>query len=282
MNRVYVVCYNKPEFLDVQVNCFNKFCEDQFELIVINNGIDDHHSNMIKDECRLYNLKCIDVVKRSRDEYCSQSHSQALEYALTHAMKDDKSEGLNVIMDNDVFPYRKFSFNRLMGDHLLGGMYQQRDVHDYIAAIFLMIDRRLDLSDFSFHRGIGDTGAAVQVLMKKYNIVPRYVNHTGQIDIESEYIFRCKGDVPYEERFRSQFIGDAFIHYYRGSNWSEADPEYHKQKWKFMLSFLNNPESYCLNLDEYVNYPTAHSDKSYNGSDHNYRNYRFLQIKKPS
>ena len=280
--KVYIVSYNKPEFISVQANGFKKYCKDDYELIIVNNGIDPTYAGKIDIECAVNNLNSIKVPKTCTNEYCSQSHTQALEYVLNIAMRTDYSEGINVIMDNDVFPFREFSFEKLMNGNLLGGMYQQRDEHDYISAIFLMMDRGLDLSDFSFYGGIGDTGAAVQFLMRKYRIVPEYIPHTAQIDIESDYIFTCENDIPYKENYRSQFIAGAFFHYYRGSNWSESDPEYHKKKWKFTLSLLDDPKKYCLNLDDKVHYPRAHAEKGYNGSDHNYHGYRFVEMKKPS
>lgn len=279
--KIYTVVYIKPEFIDIQIGGFRKYCMDDFELIIINNGLNKTIAEQINNKCIEYGLTCINVIKPTLPhEYCSSSHMDALEYALNTVIKNDVSD-INVIIDNDVFAYKEFSFEKLLNGNKLAGMYQQRNEHDYISAIFIILDGKLDLSNFTFYSGYGDTGAAVQSLMTKCNIVPEYLNHTGQIDVETDYIFRNKSvSVPYEDKFRSQFIADAFIHYYRGSNWQETDVYYHQRKYKFLLNFLSHPEEYDLNLDENVNYPTAHSDKSYNGIDHNYNNYKYNKIKK--
>ena len=275
--KIYSTVYIKPEFIDLQYNLFTKYSIDNFELIIINNGIDNETSNKIIDKCKQYNLKYINVIKSNNNyEYCSSSHIHALDFTLQNYIKKDNTPDLiNLIIDSDVFPYKSFSFIKLLNNKELSGIYQQRNEYDYISAIFMLIDSKLDLTDFTFYSGNGDTGAGVQFLMNKFNIIPEYLNHTAQIDIESDYIFRCDNKYPYKDKYRIQFIGDSFIHYYRGSNWQESDINYHTEKFIFLTNFLNDYESYCLNLDEYVNYPYAHSDKSYNGIDHNYHNYRY-------
>lgn len=201
--KIYTVAYIKPEFIDAQIEGFRKYCTDDFELIIINNGIDEKVRNQIIEKCTLHTLTYINVIKPTIPyEYCSSSHMDALEYALNTVIKTDITD-INVIIDNDVFAYKEFSFKKLLNGNKLAGMYQQRNKHDYISAIFLILDGKLDLSNFTFHSGYGDTGAAVQSLMSKYNIIPEYVNHTGQIDIETDYIFRNNIKVPYERIFRS-------------------------------------------------------------------------------
>lgn len=278
--KVYVTCYIKPEFIDLQVKYLNKFCQDNFELVVINNALNKDIQKQIEDKCVLHELLCINVIKNGvQSEYCSQSHIQALEYALNSQIKLDKKTDIVVIMDNDVFPFREFSFEKLLNNNLLAGIYQQRNQHEYTSAIFMMISSKVDLTNFSFFSGIGDTGAAVQSIIKQYDFIPEWVDHTAQIDMETNHIFRNNIEIPYESSFRSQFIANSFFHYYRGSNWQESDPNYHNKKFNFLLHFLENSEKYDLNLDSIVHYPKAHSEKSYNGIDFNYHNYRFILTK---
>jgi len=279
--RVYITAYNRPEFIDLQVETFQRHCKDDYELFIINNSNTPHNTTLTIEKCNQYNLRHIEVSKKSNAELCSQSHAEALEYTLNHVIRKEPAD-INVIFDNDIFPYQEFSFEKLLNGNLLGGIYQQRGIYNYIAAIFIMMSGKLDLSRFSFHSGIGDTGSGVQSLMNDFNISPKYVNHTAKIDIEKDHIFKCQNIVPYEESYRCQFIGDVFIHFYRGSSWDGYSERDHCKKFEFLINFLNRPESYCLNLDEYVNYPTAHSDKGRDGADNHYHNYRFIDMKKPS
>jgi hypothetical protein len=274
---IYTTHYLKPEFIEIQHNQLKKYCIDLFELIVVNNGKDEEIENKINSECSRLNIKCINIQNKSTNHFCSQSHNVALEYTLkNHIIPDDKNN-ITVIMDSDIFAFKKFSFIEILNNKKVCGLYQQRDQNEYFSAIFTLFYNNIDISRFSFFNGIGDTGSGTFTLMKENEC--ELVKHTAAIDLESDYIFRSSNiNPPYKEKYKCQFIHDCFIHYYRGSNWAESDPNYHDEKLKFVLSFLSNPDLYNIHLDDYVFYDKAHSNKGYNGVDRNYNNYKFLLI----
>jgi hypothetical protein len=278
---VYTTHYMKPEFIALQKKQFEKYCRDDYELVILNNGKDPEMSRIISDTSRQLDLRCIEFNRPSDiPSFCSHSHIVCLDNLLANHLKKEHNDNLTVIMDNDVFPFKDFSFFDILNGKKVGGMYQQRNYngveHEYLAAILTMFYNNIDMTDFVFHAGVGDTGAGTRVLLKRYET--EFVKHTAAVDIEKDCIFtRNKDPHPYESRYRSQFLHDCFIHYYRGSNWSESCEKYHADKMKFLLSFLDDDDRYGLNLDEKVCYEFAHSNKGYNGVDHAYRNYRFVQ-----
>lgn len=277
---VYTTHYIKPEFIKLQYEQFKKYCKDNYELVIVNNGKDSELEDQIRETALSLGLRCIDFEKRKDVPlFSSQHHTVCLENLLKNYIKKDDPQNLTVITDNDVFPFKSFSFLEIINGKKVGGMYQQRNYHgiehEYVASIFMMFQNDVDMTDFSFHNGIGDTGCGTFTLLKKYET--EFVKHTAAIDTEKDYIFtKNDNQFPYLEKYRCQFIHDCFIHYYRGSNWSESDPNYHEEKMNFLLSFLNDKDSYGINLDSKVCYGTAHSDKGYNGVDHSYRNYKFV------
>lgn len=280
--NIYTVVYMKPEFIFMQTEYLKKYCTDNYKLWVINNGKDDATRRSIDQYCREYKAECIAFNRPPNvQEGCSQSHAVALEYALINFIKKANKNDITVIMDSDVFPFKQFSFITILNSKDIAGMYQQRmyksgTEYVYLSAIFTMFKNSIDISNFSFHKGIGDTGSGTAELIQKYPT--EFINHTAAIDIESEHIFRGE-DVKklYRKEYRCQFLANTFIHYYRGSNWAESDPKYHERKLDFVKAFLQNPEPYKINLDSTVSYSTAHSDKGHNGVDHNYKNYRFVK-----
>ena len=99
--------------------------------------------------------------------------------------------------------------------------------------------------------------------------------------MKSDYIFQNKEVTPpYLPKYRSQFIAGVFIHYYRGSNWDEQQPNFHTDKLDFFEDFLNNPDQYNINLTELVHYDKAHANKGWEGKDNNNRAYRFTLMYK--
>jgi hypothetical protein len=283
MINIYVTNYNKPQFIPMQLAQLKKHCKNKFNLIIINNGVTPEMESEINQVCSSLKINSINFKKfANAPKYCSQSHTIALEYTLINYIFKADTEDITVIMDNDIFPFKDFDFVEMMNGKKVAGMYQQRVYdnveHTYLSAIFTMFQNNVDMADFSFYNGYGDTGSGTTILMKKYET--ELIKHTAGIDMESEYIFRTATDVPYLEKYKCQFIHDCFIHYYRGSNWMESDSSYHENKLNFVKSFLENTEKYNILLDEFVCYEKAHSEKSYNGIDNNYKNYRFLEVNK--
>jgi len=279
MIKIYSIHYIKPEFVELQYHQFKKNCNDEYELIIVNNAFDDNTKNSIIDICKKFNINSIKITDNNSEKFTSQSHFFALEYILQNYIKIDDTNNISVILDCDVFPFKKFSFIDILNGKKICGLYQQRNInntsYEYLSAIFTIFHNDIDLSNFTFN-GIADTGSGTNILMKKYST--ELVIHTAAIDIESDYIFtNNKLEYPYKQEYRCQFISNEFIHYYRGSNWSESDENYHNKKNLFLLNFINNYNIYKLNLDDVVLYDTAHSDKGLNGVDHNYNNYRYIE-----
>ena len=286
--NIYVVVYMKPEFITIQNTYLKKHCIDKFKHIIINNGKDDAIKNEISKTCQDNGIDCIEYDRPPNIPHlCSHSHSVALEYALNNFIKKDNKDDITVVIDSDVFPFKQFSFYDILNSKMIAGMYQQRTLNPgltpkqefiYLSAIFTMFKNSIDLSEFSFQKGYGDTGSGTSELITKYPT--EFIKHTAAIDIESDYIFKNNKNMqyPYKKEYKCQFLCNCFIHYYRGSNWAESDPKYHSSKLAFVKTFLENPVKYHLNLDEYISYSTAHSDKGFNGIDHNYKDYNFYRI----
>jgi hypothetical protein len=280
MVNIYATYYIKPEFINIQNEKLNEYCTDNFRLNIINNGVDDKTKVNIKNICNDLNINCIDFNRPSHiPEYCSWSHSEAVEYVLDNYIRQDDKEDITVIIDSDVFPFKQFSFIELLNGNEVAGIHQQRLIgninYEYLSAILIIFKNNIDLQNFNFRRGVGDTGAGTSYLIQKHETC--YLKHTATIDIESDYIFQgIIDDFPYKKEYTCQFIDKSLIHYARGSNWNEIDPDYHNQKFNFVLNFLKYKDKYQINLDENVWYETAYTDKHYSGVAHNYKNYKFL------
>jgi hypothetical protein len=257
----------------------NKYCTDDFKLIIINNGETTEMETIIHQTCISLGLECIKVLKDHA--YPSKSHFTAMNYVLNEYVKKDKNWDIAVIMDSDIFPFKKFSFKDIMDSYDIAGMYQQRyDTEiEYLCAIFAMFSNKIDITELDFAwTDKADTGGKTNDFLKKYNIKPKWIDHTAAIDIESDYIFQNNSvEFPYKKEYRSQFIAGCLFHYYRGGNWDGMPENYHSEKTKFLNAFLSNSEMYNLKLDGRVHYDKAHSEKGWNAVDHNYNGYKFIQ-----
>lgn len=282
MVKVYSVHYIKPEFIFLQYNQLKKYCSDVYELIIVNNGKDNQSISSIDSKCNDLGITCLRFDNSgTRNLNPSLSHGAALSWLIHSVIPKDDKNTLTVIIDSDVFAFKRFSFIDIMNGKRVAGIYQQRFNRsiEYLTPIFTAFYNDIDISKVSsYYPGRGaDTGVYTDVLLKLYDV--EFVKHTADIDIETEYIFR-NNNVKYKylKEFRCQFIHDCFIHYYRGSNWAGEGEAFHKTKLDFLLAFLDNPDEYNIVLDDKVCYSTSRTDKHFDGTEHNYRNYRFFSL----
>ena len=262
MITVYATHYNKLEFLSLQYEKLKEHCIDDFKYIVINNGIDVDVKNKISEYCFINRIEEIIINQEDqRHIYCSHDHIIALDYTYKQYIAKDISD-IRVVMDNDVIPYKDFSFITILNNHDISGFYQQ-SIIDYSSAIFTMYNKNVNLEGFEINGKFGDSGSGTGNLIKdnKYSI--NWVNVTCPMrELESNYIFSQTnpGALQYNATWGIQFISSCFIHYYRGTGWDNGDSNYHSDKLNFFKHFINNSDIYNPKLDGHSHYPKAHID----------------------
>ena len=261
MVTIYTTHYNRLDFLHIQYNGLLKYCKDDFSYVVINNGINEDVKEAISAACAKLGVKEIRCVNENRISFCSHDHIMCLENIHKNYISIDKSD-LRVLMDNDVVPYKNFSFFDQIEDKSLCGLRLEA-FGPYLASIFTIYNKDVDLTNFEYNAKVGDTGSGTGTLIKNgYSV--KYIKHTAPIKKkESDYVFKtAKNDaMPYLEEYMIQFISDCFVHFYRGTGWDNGNEDYYSRKLKFFTYFLENHEQYNVNLDENVMYETAHIDE---------------------
>lgn len=269
MISIYTIHYNRLEFLALQYQQLVKHCLDEFEYIVINNGIDVETEQKISEFCKNNNILEIKITQQNRQQYCSHDHIMALDYVYRNYVATNTSD-LRIIMDSDIIAYSKLSFFNIIENYEIAGF----KVYTYSSAIFTMYGKSVDLNEFNINDG-GDSGSGTGKLVEKYNT--KWLNITAPIrEEEANYIFHYKEDcrIKYDISFGFQFIESCFIHFYRGTGWDNGDVNYFMNKFEFLTQFLLHPELYEITLDSNVQYPDAFNDQWLNKQ--NYKLYNEL------
>jgi hypothetical protein len=274
---IYTTQYNRPELLILQYEKLKKYCKDDFEYKVINNGIDLDISLQISNACENYKVTEISISKNERVKMTAMHHKEALQFAYDNYVSKDLSE-IRVVMDSDIIPFDYFSFSDILGDYDIAGIRQGLPPALYLASFISIYSKNVQFIDFDLGAHIEfDPYLCTKKLVKKYKT--KWIDHTAPVKkIESEYIFKnCTYQaLIYEEHFQIQFIESCLIHYYRGSGWDNGDPEYYERKSKFINSFLENQEFYNVKLDKNVQYESAHMDEWLNKDNYNLHKYEKL------
>lgn len=141
--RLMTFHYNRPDFLELQCKCLNKFLKerDEYELIVFNDAIDTQLKQEIEAMCSKYRAICINYpqelhgqglliekIKRWGYDPTSGStrHCQLVEYALVNfGYNHDDIIG---IFEGDVFLTRNFSIREALKDKdIISAVQTDRD-----------------------------------------------------------------------------------------------------------------------------------------------------------
>lgn len=262
MVSIYTTHHNRLEFLFLQYEKIKKHCTDKFKYIVINNGIDNNIGTEITKYCEKNNIQEISIEhEQTRSQYSSHDHIVALDYAYKQYVSKDSSD-IRVVMDNDVIPFKPFSFFDLLSSYDMAGFYQESMI-DYSSAIFTAYNKNVDLVEFEINGKFGDSGSGTGNLIRDNGYSVRWVDVTCPMrELEASYIFSETkvGAIPYDPTWGIQFIAGCFAHYYRGTGWDNGNPDYFKNKYSFFTHLIDNSDLYNPKLDEISHYPKAHMD----------------------
>ena len=262
MVSVYVTHYNKVELLSLQYESIKKFCKEDVRYIVINNGIDTTTSLEISRISKELNLEEVVIRNNNKIKMTAMHHKEALQYCYDNYISKDDA-GIRVVMDCDIIAFNTFSFNSFIGDADVAGIQLGEEPSLYIASFISLYSKNVSFNNFNLASDIEfDSGVATENLVKKYKT--KWLNHTAPIrEKEGLYVFKnAKFDaLKYDQSFGIQFIENSLLHYYRGTGWDNGDVDYLQKKLKFIESFLESPDMYNVNLDDNVQYTSAHMDQ---------------------
>lgn len=283
MVKIYTFSDKRPDFIALQNNSFKCWLQDdQHEFIVCNNASSDALNNQIKKACADNDLQCLEVDKDFSD--AATACEVPIKSCIDRYIRNSDAD-ISVIIDSDIFLFAPFNFKRYLVGYDVAGIVQQREKKKlfnllktniiYIWNALLILDHRtikFDEFDVSIIPGLTDVGGGLHRYIKKYKPSVKWMKHTPDIEQEEQQIFVHPLQELYQLSFGMQIIEDAFIHYYKGSNWNNDSAHYHQTKTKFLIDFLSfSNETYPLELSksEGFNNQWAHARKHYNGIRNN-------------
>lgn len=262
MVSVYVTHYNKVELIPLQYESIKKFCTHDVRYIVINNGIDDATSSEISRISKELNLEEIVIRDNNRIRMTAMHHKEALQYCYDNYISKDDAD-VRVVMDCDIIAFNTFSFKNFIGDADIAGIQLGAEPSLYIASFISLYSKNVSFDDLNLGAHIEfDSGAATEYLVKKHKT--KWLNHTAPMrEEEGLYVFKnAEADaLKYDQSFGIQFIEGCLLHFYRGTGWDNGNVNYLQRKLTFIQSFLESPDMYNINLDDSVQYESAHMDQ---------------------
>jgi hypothetical protein len=109
--------YNQPEFLEFQYRTFKKFLKEDFKFVVVDDSIEQHNTDAIKNICVTFSLE---YIRFPQDMHCrylpypscptaiaSVRHAEVMQYGIDKCVLTH--EGPVLIIDSDMFLIENFS-----------------------------------------------------------------------------------------------------------------------------------------------------------------------------
>lgn len=207
---IVIVLYNTSNLITKQIECLRKFCEDDFDIIVIDNSNAPDKIEAIAYWCSLTGVRLIKVQATETDGSQSNAFACNTAYAL---LKDQYS--YFYFTDHDTFAIKKFSVVGTLEGKVIAGLEQTKS-KSYFQQTSLMFNNDLidhSLIDFSINREYGlDTGGNL------YKVIEKYGRDACVFFDEKYYQNPFFRHPPYD--FYVTINKDTFMHFINGSGWN--------------------------------------------------------------
>lgn len=204
--RLLTFHYNRPDFIELQHKTLQKFMQEDYELIVINDGNTPERAQAIRLTCEQYGIRCVRFEQHWHFTDClndqvlswlydpafihthlsfwtqdwhgvlnqpSVRHCHAIQYALDHFGYGH--DDIVAILDGDIFPIRPISLKTLLKDVPIAGIRRTvaEENLEYLWVPFIAFDqsRLPNIHDLKFNVAfieghIHDSGAESYYYLK--------------------------------------------------------------------------------------------------------------------
>lgn len=238
--QIFTSVVNRPQFLELQVELFSKFLENDYQFhVVYDNGIDKSILEKFEHVCQNNNLilhKADDFVIHKNPSTCI---SKVVKWIYDELLVKIYHDDICMIVDSDMFLIDKFNVENYISEYLIAGIPQHRGHVKYITnqlMIFNMkeiikIDKNIDFMDGTVENQHVDSCGEMHYWIKKNNINLKevstiYPTHFNEIELQDPNITNGINFELYDE---------IFLHYRAGSNWfskwkENEDPLLEKEK----------------------------------------------------
>lgn len=204
---IVIITFNTPSLILPQLESIERFCRDDFEIIVADNSSEQSASQAIEYHARNHRFL------RLQTQASNPSNSHAS--ACNRAWEILKGEfDYLLFLDHDNFPFKPFSVVKMLGGKKLGGLGQEKS-ETYFWPGFFMAHTSVGELDFSPAYGL-DTGGNLHKAIEGEgveNCVFFGEEHFSNTEIQPDktpYVFYS-------------VIANRFMHFINASNWAGTD-----------------------------------------------------------
>lgn len=200
--------YNQPELIILQNQAFRTFIQDDYEMIVFNDGTTDEMEQQIRLACEQAEVYCVryeqqwhetDPLNAQVHSWLSNSsisfqrlpdipnnllangsirHCHIIQYALDHF--GYQHDDIVVILDGDLFPIRPISIRALLNNAAIAGSFRGNFLYFWVTFIAMNMPKLPDKNDLRFsldviNNELHDSGAHSYYYLQRHPSLPKKI-----------------------------------------------------------------------------------------------------------
>ena len=243
MIKIFVPSCKNPDFIRLQADSIRAQLVDDFEILVLNDGLDSNLVKEISEACIDAGVTCIDVPKDLIHSSASVAHCAVVQWAYDNIILEGCMDDIVVIMDSDMFMIKEFSFSEFVGNHSIGGLPQARGPITYYFTGLLILNMPILPNPSRLNQFCGivrghnvDAGGMLwHYVNENPGIMIKNIEHTSHIHSSNNNLDVLCDDVRsrYNENYRIEILQSSFLHY--GGASTRNDPITQKEKREFLF-----------------------------------------------
>jgi hypothetical protein len=244
--EIFTFAFNRPDLLELQVECLNKFLLNDFNLNVIHDTRNGHLVTEFETVCRKISSKYRNVLV----QYCahespeglqsSEYHSEALQWAYDAIVKS-LDDTIVLFLDHDIFLTEELNLVEEMKSYDIIGLQQEREYVKYIWP-GLVAFKTSSFGEINWKCGVVegqkvDSGGGTYKILRDQNI--RFKNTGATYPDVYKGIDLTDQSVTFGYNFELHFDGK-FLHSRNACNWDTFYYVKDSNKTNLLLHILND------------------------------------------
>jgi hypothetical protein len=248
---IFTYSYNRPDFIETQNACLQKFVKDDYRFVVFNDATDPQLEEEINRTCAKLNIQCIKIPQALHKGSTSPSerNGNVVDYSLRVLGYHHK--GILVLLDSDIFIVKDLSFNDLLKDKEIFALMQQRESMEYfwIGLVAMKMNHLPEIYTISFRTANIDSvqldaGGASHYYLRSHrnriNVIVSNCFYTMTPDPRMKTYFPESEVALLMQIPNSELYHDGHFFHYRGAtNWDGRTSEFHRRKTELVSEFIN-------------------------------------------
>jgi len=207
---IFIVTYNVPSLLPVQIDRIVRHCKDDYEVTVVDNSTNKEAAEAI--HYHAVRLGCHYMRTQAGSKGGSESHAFACNMSY---QREGRKYAYVLYLDHDNFPVKDFNVSKWLGDNVIGGLGQNKFKTYMWPGLVMINNSKVDplKVDFSCSREhFLDTGGMLFPIIEAADDKALFFDEAYHENPHFPH-------PPYN--YYSMLAGGTFMHFVNGSNWAK-------------------------------------------------------------